>query len=110
MSAKTEFLMKEKKESKHTEAYTNKTTMATLIAVPLKVATPTPTPTTTTTTMSRSVGLVSSDAAQVREFTAGAGQPTPDVPEPMSKDAVLFLTKMILDETVSGWVRLCLWC
>ncbi len=39
-----------------------------------------------------------SDAEAVREFTAGAGQPTPDVPGPMSKEEVNFIGKMMLDE------------
>jgi predicted HAD superfamily Cof-like phosphohydrolase len=36
----------------------------------------------------------------VREFTAGAGQPTPNQPTSMTNEEVLFLTKMILDETM----------
>ncbi len=40
------------------------------------------------------------DADHVREFTAGAGQPTPDKPELMSKDEVCFLGKMVLDEVM----------
>eukprot|EP00457_Paulinella_chromatophora_P012567 gb/GEZN01012785.1/.p1 GENE.gb/GEZN01012785.1/~~gb/GEZN01012785.1/.p1 ORF type:complete len:199 (-),score=37.95 gb/GEZN01012785.1/:429-1025(-) len=39
-----------------------------------------------------------SDAELVREFTAGAGQPTPERPELMSKNEVTFLGKMLLDE------------
>lgn len=35
---------------------------------------------------------------RVREFTAGAGQPTPSHPVPMSKEQVFFLAKMMLDE------------
>ena len=38
------------------------------------------------------------DAALVREFTAGAGQPTPDRPCVMSVEEVSFLGKMMLDE------------
>lgn len=40
------------------------------------------------------------DADHVREFTGGAGQPTPDKPVLMSKDEVCFLGKMVLDETM----------
>eukprot|EP00808_Paulinella_micropora_P018019 g37129.t1 len=39
-----------------------------------------------------------SDSELVREFTAGAGQPTPSRPELMTKDEVTFLGKMLLDE------------
>jgi len=40
----------------------------------------------------------SQDALNVREFTAGAGQPTPERPCVMSEGEVLFLSKMMLDE------------
>jgi len=40
------------------------------------------------------------DADHVREFTCGAGQPTPDKPELMTKDEVCFLGKMVLDEVM----------
>jgi predicted HAD superfamily Cof-like phosphohydrolase len=40
------------------------------------------------------------DADHVREFTCGAGQPTPDKPVLMSKDEVCFLGKMVLDEVM----------
>ena len=39
-----------------------------------------------------------SNASDVREFTAGAGQPTPAHPTLMSKKEVNFIGKMILDE------------
>jgi hypothetical protein len=39
-----------------------------------------------------------SDAQHVREFTAGAGQPTPERPCLMTEDEVKFLGKMMLDE------------
>merc|ERR1719359_1138763 len=39
-----------------------------------------------------------SDSAMVREFTQGAGQPTPERPRAMTKDEVFFLAKMMLDE------------
>jgi predicted HAD superfamily Cof-like phosphohydrolase len=39
-----------------------------------------------------------SNAAAVREFTMGAGQPTPQTPSLMSKEEVSFIGKMILDE------------
>lgn len=39
-----------------------------------------------------------SDAVHVREFTAGAGQPTPERPVVMSVEEVKFLVKMMLDE------------
>eukprot|EP00501_MAST-03F_sp_TOSAG23-6_P000509 GSMAST32.ASY1.ANO1.523.1 assembled CDS len=39
-----------------------------------------------------------SNAEDVREFTAGAGQPTPDTPELMNKTEVNFIGKMIIDE------------
>ena len=40
------------------------------------------------------------DAEHVREFTGGAGQPTPDKPVLMTKDEVCFLGKMVLDEVM----------
>lgn len=40
------------------------------------------------------------DSDHVREFTDGAGQPTPDKPVLMSKDEVCFLGKMVLDEVM----------
>ena len=40
------------------------------------------------------------DAEHVREFTGGAGQPTPDVPSPMDPAETQFIAKMILDETM----------
>lgn len=40
------------------------------------------------------------DADHVREFTGGAGQPTPDKPVLMTKDEVCFLGKMVLDEVM----------
>ena len=46
------------------------------------------------------VTKVQTNAEAVREFTAGAGQPTPDTPLPMTDDEVRFITKMILDETM----------
>ncbi len=46
-----------------------------------------------------------SQAEHVREFTAGAGQPTPDMPELMSHEEVHFITKMIIDETLELWAR-----
>ena len=39
-------------------------------------------------------------AEHVREFTTGAGQPTPDKPEPMTEAEVHFIAKMIVDETM----------
>jgi len=39
-------------------------------------------------------------SAQVREFTAGAGQPTPNQPIPMNPTEVDFISKMILDEVM----------
>ena len=44
-----------------------------------------------------------SPAQHVREFTAGAGQPTPDTPTPMSEAEVHFIAKMIVDETMELW-------
>ena len=41
-----------------------------------------------------------SDAEHVREFTAGAGQPVPDRPSPMTDEETKFITKMIIDETL----------
>ncbi|GMI02409.1 hypothetical protein TrVE_jg2881 [Triparma verrucosa] len=41
-----------------------------------------------------------SDAEHVREFTAGAGQPTPNKPVPMDETEVDFITKMVLDEVM----------
>jgi predicted HAD superfamily Cof-like phosphohydrolase len=43
---------------------------------------------------------IKSNSDDVREFTSGAGQPTPDKPCVMNNDEVIFLTKMILDETM----------
>lgn len=43
---------------------------------------------------------IKSNSDDVREFTSGAGQPTPDKPCVMGNDEVIFLTKMILDETM----------
>ena len=40
------------------------------------------------------------DADHVREFTSGAGQPTPEKPVLMSQDEVCFLGKMVLDEVM----------
>jgi hypothetical protein len=45
-------------------------------------------------------------AEHVREFTAGAGQPTPDRPELMTAEEVHFITKMIIDETLELWATL----
>jgi len=39
-------------------------------------------------------------ASQVREFTIGAGQPSPDRPEVMTREEVEFISKMILDEVM----------
>ena len=39
-------------------------------------------------------------ASHVRDFTVGAGQSCPDRPEPMSKEEVNFISKMILDEVM----------
>ena len=47
-----------------------------------------------------------SQAEHVREFTAGAGQPTPDRPELMTAEEVHFITKMIIDETLELWATL----
>ena len=47
-----------------------------------------------------------SQAKHVREFTAGAGQPTPDTPELMTAEEVHFITKMIIDETLELWATL----
>ena len=47
-----------------------------------------------------SVAKHQTNSEAVREFTAGAGQPTPSFPSSMTDDEVLFLTKMILDETM----------
>lgn len=44
--------------------------------------------------------MFKSNSDDVREFTSGAGQPTPDKPSVMNNDEVIFLTKMILDETM----------
>lgn len=41
-----------------------------------------------------------SDAELVREFTAAAGGPTPNVPERMNKEETFFLIKMVLDELI----------
>tara|TARA_B100002019_G_C21096167_1_gene511145 strand:+ start:95 stop:832 length:738 start_codon:yes stop_codon:yes gene_type:complete len=43
---------------------------------------------------------IKSNSDDVREFTSGAGQETPDNPCVMNYDEVIFLTKMILDETM----------
>jgi predicted HAD superfamily Cof-like phosphohydrolase len=37
---------------------------------------------------------------RVREFTLAAGQPCPDHPDPMTKEEVLFISKMVLDEVM----------
>ena len=50
--------------------------------------------------MSTFVSSSLSNAAAVREFTGGAGQPTPERPSAMTEDEVRFITKMILDETM----------
>ena len=50
--------------------------------------------------MSTFVSSSLSNAAAVREFTGGAGQPTPERPCAMNEDEVRFITKMILDETM----------
>ena len=47
-----------------------------------------------------------SQAEHVREFTAGAGQPTPDTPELMTAEEVHFISKMIIDETLELWATL----
>ena len=48
-----------------------------------------------------STGIASArDADHVREFTAGAGQPTPGKPCLMSAEEVKFLGKMVLDEVM----------
>ena len=47
-----------------------------------------------------SSSLNQSDSEMVREFTAGAGQPTPDRPQVMSEEETKFIAKMILDETM----------
>ena len=47
-----------------------------------------------------------SQAEHVREFTAGAGQPTPYTPELMTAEEVHFITKMIIDETLELWATL----
>jgi len=39
-------------------------------------------------------------SSQVREFTLGAGQASPDTPEVMTTEEVLFISKMILDEVM----------
>lgn len=63
--------------------------------------TPSLPPSTPLSTMS---GLAASkatnDAEHVREFTAGAGQPTPNQPIPMNETEVDFISKMILDEVM----------
>lgn len=41
-----------------------------------------------------------SDSMHVREFTAGAGQPVPNHPIPMTAPQVDFITKMVLDEVM----------
>jgi len=41
-----------------------------------------------------------SDSAHVREFTVGAGQRSPETPEPMTRGEVEFISKMILDEVM----------
>ena len=43
---------------------------------------------------------IQSNSEAVREFTAGAGQPTPDFPEAMNETEVDFIGKMILDEVM----------
>ena len=47
-----------------------------------------------------------SDSEAVREFTAGAGQPTPNQPIPMTKSEVDFIGKMILDEVMELFATL----
>merc|ERR1712018_993139 len=47
-----------------------------------------------------SITAQQTNAEAVREFTQGAGQPTPDTPTAMTDDEVRFITKMILDETM----------
>uniref|UniRef100_A0A7S2R7L7 Uncharacterized protein n=1 Tax=Mucochytrium quahogii TaxID=96639 RepID=A0A7S2R7L7_9STRA len=42
--------------------------------------------------------IPNSDAEMVREFTAGAGQPTPCQPVAFTREEVFFLAKMMLDE------------
>ena len=42
--------------------------------------------------------MSTSDSEHVREFTAGAGQPTPNVPSPMTDEECKFILKMLLDE------------
>mmetsp|Transcript_12471 Transcript_12471/g.24761 ORF Transcript_12471/g.24761 Transcript_12471/m.24761 type:complete len:193 (+) Transcript_12471:24-602(+) len=41
-----------------------------------------------------------SDSLHVRDFTLGAGQPSPSVPQVMTPTQVDFITKMILDEVM----------
>ena len=41
-----------------------------------------------------------SDYELVKEFTKGTGHECPDKPEIMSKEQVMFLSKMILDEVM----------
>ena len=47
-----------------------------------------------------------SDSEAVREFTAGAGQPTPNQPVPMTEAEVDFIGKMILDEVMELFATL----
>ena len=42
------------------------------------------------------------DSEAVREFTAGAGQPTPNTTVPMTEAEVDFIGKMILDVGLGG--------
>eukprot|EP00960_Hanusia_phi_P019004 560413-Hanusia_phi.AAC.1 len=43
---------------------------------------------------------VKRDADDVREFTVGAGQGSPEEPSVMSEEEVRFITKMIVDEVL----------
>lgn len=49
-----------------------------------------------------------SNAQAVREFTKGAGQPAPEYPQPMTKEQVFFLSKMMLDEVQNNDKQVCL--
>ena len=47
-------------------------------------------------------GPVKSDAEAVREFTRGAGQPTPETPQPMTPVEVEFISKSMPDPRIVG--------
>lgn len=48
-----------------------------------------------------------SDYEHVKEFTEGTGHECPSIPQAMTKDQVLFLSKMIIDEVMEFTATVC---